>query len=464
MKTFIILLAALVGFALTSCEIDNYEAPAAILSGTVTYNGNPVGVRTNGTQLELWQDGYALREKIAVHIAQDGTYSARLFSGEYKMVRLAGAPWKAESSDTIVINVNGNTTQDVEVEPYFIVHDAVIQQLGNVVQAEFVVDQIDTEASLSNVKLYLSKSQLVDENYKDLAVSADISTVVSGETTTLIASLPESLLQAGYLFARVGVRSDQANEYYYTQVQKLDIDGDVAINPTADFTMDVNGKEVTFTNSSTHGVSYAWDFGDGNSSTEENPTHTYTEDGEFTVGLTVTGGDGTLPATTTRTISVGYVAIAVVNGDFEIPGTGRIKDWQNATITGWTSDIPTTDSGVEAGYGQDNNYRAILHESKVFNLTDHVIGADEQFKVTFDARNIWEGAEIAMTLYYDAGDGVRHVLGTVTETGMAQDQWNVSYELVAAATEASVGAKLGIEMYNVTAGWIAVDNVELFVK
>ena len=104
MKKLIILFAAVFSIVFTSCEIDNFSAPESMLSGTVTYNGEAVGVRTNGTQLELWQDGYALDEKIAVHIAQDGTYSARLFNGEYKMVRLSGAPW-AESTDTIVINV-----------------------------------------------------------------------------------------------------------------------------------------------------------------------------------------------------------------------------------------------------------------------------------------------------------------------------------------------------------------------
>jgi hypothetical protein len=33
---------------------------------------------------------------------------------------------------------------------------------------------------------------------------------------------------------------------------------------------------------------FAWDFGDGSSSTEQNPTHTYKAEGEFTATLTVT--------------------------------------------------------------------------------------------------------------------------------------------------------------------------------
>jgi hypothetical protein len=50
--------------------------------------------------------------------------------------------------------------------------------------------------------------------------------------------------------------------------------------------------EVTFTNESVgYGLSYHWDFGDGvGSSTETNPTYTYTEPGDFLVTLTATNG------------------------------------------------------------------------------------------------------------------------------------------------------------------------------
>lgn len=44
-----------------------------------------------------------------------------------------------------------------------------------------------------------------------------------------------------------------------------------------------------FHNLSTNGTSFMWDFGDGNTSTAENPTHTYQNTGNFTVTLTVSG-------------------------------------------------------------------------------------------------------------------------------------------------------------------------------
>jgi PKD repeat protein len=45
--------------------------------------------------------------------------------------------------------------------------------------------------------------------------------------------------------------------------------------PLADFIFVVDGFDVTFTNTSQNTTSYLWDFGDGNTSTQTNPVHTY---------------------------------------------------------------------------------------------------------------------------------------------------------------------------------------------
>jgi len=70
-------------------------------------------------------------------------------------------------------------------------------------------------------------------------------------------------------------------------------------NPTADFLATLtNGLEpltVSFTDQSTSYdeiASWTWDFGDGEIDTEQNPTHTYIQDGTYTVTLTVYESDG----------------------------------------------------------------------------------------------------------------------------------------------------------------------------
>ncbi|MEO8795063.1 MAG: PKD domain-containing protein, partial [Daejeonella sp.] len=69
-------------------------------------------------------------------------------------------------------------------------------------------------------------------------------------------------------------------------------------NPVAEFTSepDIPAKLsapvlIKFTNRSQEADSYLWDFGDGSTSTEENPSHLYTDYGEFNVTLTAFKAD-----------------------------------------------------------------------------------------------------------------------------------------------------------------------------
>jgi PKD repeat protein len=97
--------------------------------------------------------------------------------------------------------------------------------------------------------------------------------------------------------------------------------------PTANFTASVADKTATFTNTSVASATYIWDFGDGNTSTAENPAHTYADFGSYSVKLTATNADG---ASSTVTKSVSIVAPF---GLSDLTG-GSTKTWKLKTGAG----------------------------------------------------------------------------------------------------------------------------------
>lgn len=77
--------------------------------------------------------------------------------------------------------------------------------------------------------------------------------------------------------------------------------------PTSDFSFNISGTAVLFTNESEFGSEYSWDFGDGSTSTEENPVHVYDVDGDYEVTLTVTnlcGSESITILVSTTTIGI----------------------------------------------------------------------------------------------------------------------------------------------------------------
>jgi PKD repeat protein len=73
--------------------------------------------------------------------------------------------------------------------------------------------------------------------------------------------------------------------------------------PIAIFNFEVNFLGVSFTDMSQNTpTSWSWQFGDGNTSTERNPSHTYTDPGDYLITFTTTNDDGSDTFTYTLTV------------------------------------------------------------------------------------------------------------------------------------------------------------------
>jgi PKD repeat protein len=149
----------------------------------------------------------------------------------------------------------------------------------------------------------------------------------------------------------------------------------VNATPTADasFTQTNGSYTVQFLNNSTNATSYTWNFGDGNTSTSANPSHTYATGGDFTVVLTATNGD----CSNTFTINLTSVAVSE-NVAFE-----DLMVFPNPTENELNIQFSSFDSGIM--------------NATIFNLAGQVVSA-EAFAVnagnmfhTIDTSNLESG-------------------------------------------------------------------------
>ena len=109
--------------------------------------------------------------------------------------------------------------------------------------------------------------------------------------------------------------------------------GDENAPPVADFTAATDGLAVVFTDASSDSdgniASRSWDFGDGATSADANPVHTYASAGSYDVTLVVTDDDGATDSKTV-TVTVDGANTAPV-ADFDVSVDGLVASFTDAS-------------------------------------------------------------------------------------------------------------------------------------
>ncbi|AOT08144.1 M43 family zinc metalloprotease [Pseudoalteromonas luteoviolacea] len=122
------------------------------------------------------------------------------------------------------------------------------------------------------------------------------------------------------------------------------------------------GKDIQFSSANSSDpdgniASYLWQFGDGQSSTEANPAHSYTEAGDYTATLTVTDNDG-LNHSAQASVSVNSISYCEATGNTRYEWIAKVQ------------------SGAFSNASQANGYSDFT--SQVIELTE----GDNQFILT----------------------------------------------------------------------------------
>jgi len=220
LKKYIYPSLLLISILVAGCEKDNLKQPESKLTGKVVYGKDAIGVRSGGISFEIWQKGYQLFSKIPLNIAQDGSFTATLFDGDYKLVRAkAAGPW-ADNSDSIDVHVNGATTLDIPIDPYFVIKNVTFQKSGTTVTATFTLQNVNTTKALELVRIYIGPNFIIDQNNNSVnaqkAAPVDLT-----QPVTLTVAIPASIAAQDFIYARVGVKTVGVNELMYSTAQKV---------------------------------------------------------------------------------------------------------------------------------------------------------------------------------------------------------------------------------------------------
>lgn len=150
---------------------------------------------------------------------------------------------------------------------------------------------------------------------------------------------------------------------------------------TADFTFEIDPDDYRtyhFTDASEGAVMQLWEFGDGYQFTGMDPSHTYAEDGEYTVTMTAYSETGnTDEATVKLLVSQGFI-VQVLNGTFD-EFTGNTSD--NADAWDMTPNSTVVDNN---GNEVPSPYRELWYNSDLNNYIDATYCTDEQPNSTSD--------------------------------------------------------------------------------
>lgn len=165
-------------------------------------------------------------------------------------------------------------------------------------------------------------------------------------------------------------------------------------------------------------ITYSWNFGDGATSTEANPTHTYTETGVFNAQLTVTD-ETDRSSSSTVAITVGNTRPDVT---IEFPEHGEVFDWGDEIPFLITIDDPEegTSGDGEIDCTQVTVQRGLWHSS---GGAAHVHPGPSQ--------NTCEGA---ITTQADADHGEDAHIATVITASYTDDGGDIGVPLIGATT------------------------------
>ena len=243
--------------------------------------------------------------------------------------------------------LHGTTAASIAFDPAISIADV----FGTDATADYIHFDLHSihEIGVDKVKITLGGKSFEQDLANDVWTSVDIDFVAEG--ITQIDDITIEIGTGGTVSNEGTLNID--NIYLYREPLSI-----------PDFTTDevLSDYDVTFTDASELATSYSWDFGDGvGTSTEQNPTYSYTDDGlekKHEVTLTTTNSRNNTSSITKEVIvggSDGPIDPEILWGHFDGSSGDVYPPWKIANTSGSSNPFSGSSDGSCTNYdGTDN--------------------------------------------------------------------------------------------------------------
>ncbi|MCE7054289.1 DUF3823 domain-containing protein [Algoriphagus sp. AGSA1] len=211
---------------LFSCELDNYDAPTASISGRFVDAQTGELVEQDlidGTVIQLAEHGYDPVGLQYLIVKNDGTFENKLlFENMYTVQPVRGNFYPLDEQ---VVKIASGTTLDFEVTPYLRIVNPQITYSNGIVTATFSIEQTGA-ANVRKIGLFAHPNPVVGQPVQVYSVENDLNRdVTEDEVFTIeIDVINNSSIFGKYndFFFRIGAIANAAeSKYNYVSAERI---------------------------------------------------------------------------------------------------------------------------------------------------------------------------------------------------------------------------------------------------
>jgi hypothetical protein len=218
-------LLVLCGFCFSGCELDNYDAPDATLTGRLLDSETNEAMPTqtpNGARIRIYEfyKGEWSLQPYDFWVKQDGSFENKsVFAGKYRIT----AEGAFAAFDPVETDISGTKNMDIKVTPYLRLSVSAVPGAGGEVSISTQVSRSAGAPKIRAITFVCAKTPYADKNTFVKKSDIDVNSVDDSEIVSKTYSATLTGLTPGATYyVRAGAFADNPGSHYnYSEIVEV---------------------------------------------------------------------------------------------------------------------------------------------------------------------------------------------------------------------------------------------------